>query len=61
MRKGTRATIETRERMKISRNRWLREQRGANNPHWRGGRYIKEGYVMVRPEQGSPATYSIIN
>lgn len=54
MRKGTCATAETRERMKISRNRWLREQRGVNNPHWKGGRYIKEGYVMVRLEPEDP-------
>ncbi len=53
-RKGTRPTDETRKKMKASRNKWLREQRGANNPHWKGGRYIKEGYVMVRLEPEDP-------
>ena len=54
MLKGTHATIETRKRMKDSRNRYLREQRGANNPHWRGGRHLKGGYVMLRLEPEDP-------
>lgn len=54
MKKGTKATLKTRLNMSQSRTRWYREQRGKDNPNYKGGRYVKKAtgyiYVLLQPD-----------
>ena len=56
MKKDTKATLATRLNMSASRLRWYREQRGKDNPNYKGGRYIKKasGYVFVLLQPDNP-------